>query len=313
MPKLKGFGLGDGEKMMEAKNEFSDVVVPKGVYKAKVKRMTHAVIKKEGPNKGKSRFSILLEIVKTPKLPEKYVGAGVWTGLNVIESGAGLCNDFVNALAGPETARQKALRRAFWTPDIAIDNDGNVLRIGKKKIGSPNGEIVVTIKTKMGKDQQGNARSEVGSFLIPKSEEEEDDDELNEDDVEEDDDLIDDEDEEDEDVDEDDDSDDVDDDEDDDSDDDDSDEDDADNEDDESDEDEDEDDEEDDNEAGDELREELDGLSLVALRKRAKASAGLKSTTGLEKEDLIEKIMDAELAADDDGEGEDEDDEDEPF
>jgi len=178
MPKVKPFGIGDVDDLVDAKNEYSSEVVPKGIYKAKVKRMTMGTINKAGENKGKTRFGILCEVVGgSKKLPDKYIGAGVWTGINVIKSGAGFCNDFINALAGPDEAAQKALRRSFWKPDILVDDEGNVIRIGKKKVGSPNGELVVWIKTKMGKDQNGDPRAEVQSFLLPKGAKDDDDDE----------------------------------------------------------------------------------------------------------------------------------------
>jgi hypothetical protein len=211
MPKLKPFGIGDVDDMVNAKNEFTNEVVPKGVYTAKVKRMTHGTIRKEGVNKGKSRFSILLEVtglVGGGKLPAKYKGAGVWDGINVIQSGAGRANDFIDALAGEDPAKQKALRRSFWKPDIFVDGENQVKKIGRLVVGSPEGERVVVIKTKMGKDQDGNPRAEVASYMTLKSSEsdddvedaaEEDDDDLEDDEDDSDEDDEDDEDEDDED------------------------------------------------------------------------------------------------------------------
>lgn len=295
MPKVKPFGIGDVDDLVDAKNEYSSEVVPKGIYKAKVKRMTMGTINKAGENKGKTRFGILCEVVGgSKKLPDKYIGAGVWTGINVIKSGAGFCNDFINALAGPDEAAQKALRRSFWKPDILVDDEGNVIRIGKKKVGSPNGELVVWIKTKMGKDQNGDPRAEVQSFLLPKGAKDDDDEDDDEDE-----DDVEDADDDDEDDDDDDDA----------SDDDDEDEDDEDSDDDEDEEDDDdeEDDEEDEDDDDGARKAELEALTIAKLRPIAKALD--IDTKGLDKVALISSILEEEAEAA--GSADDEDDEDE--
>ncbi|QEA11433.1 hypothetical protein SEA_PENELOPE2018_60 [Mycobacterium phage Penelope2018] len=296
MPKLKPFGIGDVEDMINAENSFNTEVVPKGVYQAKVKRMKHATIQKEGPNKGKSRFWILMEVVGPKSTPKKYIGASISHNINVIESGAGFCNDFLNALAGPEPAKQAALKRAFWAADIVVDSDGHVMKIGKKRVnGDGNGELVVTVKTKLGKDtRSGDPQAQVDKFLVPQANDDDDDDDLDED-LEDDDDLADvDEDEDDVDEDEDD-EDDVDE-----EDSDDEDDEDDEDEDDEDDEDEDDEDEEEDGES-DSRRAELEALTIAKLRVEAKR-VGVPPATikGQSKDELIDTIIDAE--ADSDGE-----------
>ncbi|AXQ52897.1 hypothetical protein SEA_NEFERTHENA_33 [Microbacterium phage Neferthena] len=74
------------------------------------------------------------------------------------------------------------------------------------------------------------------------------------------------------------------------------------------DEDEDEGEEEGDEEEDDELREEIEALTLAALRKRAKG-LGI-DTDGVKKDELVELVLEEELAGDDEEDDEEDDDED---
>jgi hypothetical protein len=154
---------------------------PKGSYVAKVKRMTLGHIKKEGENKGKPRISVLLEIVSGAGAngldDEKYQyrGAPVWDGLNIIKAQTGRVNGFLHALTDGSDAEKRAVETAFWPPngpkaDKVARRDGgppdvHITHIGKYNIGSPDGECLVRITTKMGKDLDQNPRAEIGSYL----------------------------------------------------------------------------------------------------------------------------------------------------
>ena len=197
MPKLKPFNISGMEDVMDAEPTFRDIPAPpKGRYKVRLKRMTHGTIR-SGDNAGAPRFNCLLELIG-PKSAERYVGYGFWHGLNLTKQGAGYVNQFLNGVAGSSESAQRALRKAFWAADIVVDDDGHVQRIGKTKIGSPDGQLTLDITTRMGKDRDGNPRAEVVSVLVPQndsgssvdaSDDDEDDDAILDDDVEEDSDV----------------------------------------------------------------------------------------------------------------------------
>lgn len=169
MPKLKPFNISGMEDVIDAEPNFRDIPTPpKGRYKVRLKRMTHGTIR-SGDNAGAPRFNCLLELIG-PKSADKYVGYGFWHGLNLTKQGAGYVNQFLNGVAGSSESAQRSLRKAFWGADIVVDDDGHVQRIGKTKIGSPDGQLTLEITTRLGKDRDGNARAEVVSVLVPQNE-----------------------------------------------------------------------------------------------------------------------------------------------
>lgn len=169
MPKLKPFNISGMQDVVDAEPTIRDIPAPpKGRYKVRLKRMTHGTIR-SGDNAGAPRFNCLLELIG-PKSAEKYTGYGFWHGLNLTKQGAGYVNQFLNGLAGSSESAQRALRKAFWDADIVVDDDSHVVKIGKTKIGSPDGQLTLEITTRMGKDRDGNPRAEVVSVLVPQNE-----------------------------------------------------------------------------------------------------------------------------------------------
>lgn len=160
---------------------YSGPIPPKGSYVAKIKRMTLGKIAKEGPNKGKPRLSVLLEIVSGQGAESiddkeyKYRGAPVWDGVNIIKSQAGRANMFAHSLTDGSDKAKRAVENKFWPPNMDIraervdrrdgGTDIHIKSIGQYKINSPNGETLVRITTKMGKDLEKNARAEVSQYL----------------------------------------------------------------------------------------------------------------------------------------------------
>jgi len=160
---------------------YTGPVPPKGSYVAKIKRITMTKIKAEGPNKGKPRLSVLCEIVGGQGAEflgdpnYKYQGAPVWDGVNIIKAQAGRANMFIHALTDGSDAEKRAVENKFWPPNMDVRaekeqrRDGgeviHIKSIGKYKINSPNGEILVRIVTKMGKDLDGNPRAEISQYL----------------------------------------------------------------------------------------------------------------------------------------------------
>lgn len=156
-------------------------IPPKGSYIAKIKRITMGKIAKEGENKGKPRLSILLEIVSGQGAEDindteyKYRGAPVWDGVNIIKSQAGRANMFIHSLTDGTDAAKRAVENKFWPPNMDVraekasrrdgTEDIHIKSIGNYKIDSPNGETLVRIVTKMGKDLNGNSRAEISQYL----------------------------------------------------------------------------------------------------------------------------------------------------
>lgn len=188
MPKLKPFNISGMEDVVDAEptTTYRDIPAPpKGRYKVRLKRMTHGTIR-SGDNAGAPRFNCLLELIG-PSSADKYMGYGFWHGLNLTKQGAGYVNQFLNGLAGGSESAQRSLRKAFWGADIVVDEDGHVQRIGKTKIGSPDGQLTLEITSRLGKDRDGNARAEVVSVLVPQNDsasfETEDDEDEDDDDI----------------------------------------------------------------------------------------------------------------------------------
>lgn len=161
--------------------EYKGDVPPKGLYIVRLKRMTMVQIKSEA-NKGKPRLNILFEVVggagsngiEDPNY--QYLGAPIWDGLNIIKGSEGRAQGFIHALTDGSDAQKKAIENAFWPPNQDIRGekeksfdgsreDVHIKSIGKVKIGSPNGQTLLKITTKMGKSLQGEPRAEVAGYL----------------------------------------------------------------------------------------------------------------------------------------------------
>lgn len=182
--------------------------LPKGSWPAKVKRMEVKKIQAQGPNHGKPRISILLE-VQTNHLKDeakhKYHGAPVWDGLNIIEGSEGFVNGFLHALTDGSPAAKKAVESAFWDDDKGPDKkvitiqggpregqkETHLTKIGKYVISSPNGEHMIQITTRAGKNLDGDYAPQVASFISykgpqPSADDEDSDVDVEDDDIEED-------------------------------------------------------------------------------------------------------------------------------
>lgn len=173
-------GKGD-EAWGAGQNNYDGPVPPKASYVAKIKRITMGKIKKEGENKGKPRLSVLLEIVSGQGADSiddkeyKYRGAPVWDGVNIIKSQTGRANAFIHALTDGSDSAKRTVESKFWPPNMDVraekvarrdgSEDVHIMRIGPYQINSPNGETLVRIVTKMGKDLDGNPRAEVAQYL----------------------------------------------------------------------------------------------------------------------------------------------------
>lgn len=181
--KVKWDVEGKGEAAWGGSGErYAGDMPPKGSYIAKLKRVTMGKIKAEGENKGKPRLSILLEIVGgkgadgVDDMDYKYYGAPVWDGVNIIKAQAGRANMFIHSLTDGSDPAKRAIENVFWPPNMDVRAEQikntktsvvttHIKSIGKTVIGSPNGDILVRIVTKVGKDLEGKARAEVSEYL----------------------------------------------------------------------------------------------------------------------------------------------------
>jgi hypothetical protein len=291
-----------GEVKEPSKGGGMKVRPPEGTYKGKLTQMK---LNTQGD------VPILITVTelimpKSKKALAKSDGYWVWERFRLTDQAAPYLNGFLNALAGSEKAGL-VLQKDVWERgalETKEEDGGDVLRIGKFKVGSPEGTRLISLAlthdeyVKRGTEDEMVETVRVTRWMsatgsLEESDDEEDvlDDTDDTDDLE-DDDSIDDDDDEDED--------------DDDLDDDDSDDD--------EDEDEDEDGDADDEEAA--LRSELADLDLKALRLKARDDLDISAadTKGKSEEEVIDMIVEAALGddADDDDDDDDDDLDDEP-
>lgn len=245
---------------------------PKGRTRVLIKKVTS----KENKN-GDQMLTVTCEIAeKGSKADQKFNGYAMWERLNVTEQGAPYLKRFLTAIG--------ATWNDFISKTVADETEDPMVitKIGSVKIDK---QPEAWVSVKHGTDMNDEEVAEVGRFLPPQDE---DDDISDDDDDEDDDDDIE-----------------VEEDDEDDEDSDDSDDDDDDDEDDEDDEEDEDEDEEDDSE--EELRSELKGLKVPALRKRAIRAGADEDDMPSKKADIIDLIVELELEDED----EDEEDEDE--
>lgn len=173
MPRVKWDIDGKGVTAAGGQGGYSGPDLPKGSYVAKVKRMTLGRIKSQGANHNKPRISVLLEVCG-PESAKQYFGAPVWDGLNIIDSSVPFVNAFLHGLTNGSDSEKKAVESAFWPPNgpmtkkeanKAGDEVIHITKIGKYNINSPQGEQLVQITVRAGRDLSGNYRPEISGYL----------------------------------------------------------------------------------------------------------------------------------------------------
>lgn len=172
MGKIKFDQWTDGnEAEIDSASGFYDGPVPPGrkIYRLKVRRMELGKAGPDAKNPGAPKILVLLECQTKKSHPDaQYDGYGFFHNLNVTKQGAPFVNQFLDALAqGDEEAATK-LKKDFWGGNAVVDGDGegHVIRIGSKKINSPDGEQIVYALTKRA-TWNGNEKLEVVKFLWP--------------------------------------------------------------------------------------------------------------------------------------------------
>lgn len=141
---------------------------PKGLYRTKLKvlRLTETGPKSQNP--GSPMLKLILELQARPNKPEaKFDGYGIFHNLNVTDQGKGWVNQFLDALTDGSEEECRKIRRAFWGGEFVVDGEakGDCVRIGSKRIDSPNGENIVYVNTFIQK-YEGEDQLRVRKFLI---------------------------------------------------------------------------------------------------------------------------------------------------
>lgn len=150
---------------------YSGPNLPKGSYRCKLKRMTLGEINSMGANKGKPRITVLLEVVGPPEASQ-YFGHPVWDGLNIIKPSIPFVNAFLHGLTDGSESAKRAVEKSFWDDGPLVTKVKNkkgevqkhITKIGKYKIGSPNGEIEVQV-TAAPDEYQGKFKAKVTNYI----------------------------------------------------------------------------------------------------------------------------------------------------
>lgn len=168
MPSMR-FNIKGAVGNEDAGGTFYDGPIPaKGTYTGKLKIVKVQEIK-NGANAGKPRLQILAEITG-PKNAKNIkggscIGAGVWGGANVTDQGVPFVNQFLNALTNGSEAQKVAIQKAFWEKSVPTDDEGNIEKIGRWLINSPNGELPVAFTVKHS-TYNGELQAQIGRWLV---------------------------------------------------------------------------------------------------------------------------------------------------
>lgn len=161
MPKFN-FGLDVTDvDAAEGFGDYEGPLPPNGAYDGRLKVVKIAKIKSE-KNAGKLRLQIGVEITH----PD-FKGYFAWGGVNLTDQGAPFVNQFLRAITDGSDSEFNAIRKAFSSSaGVVVDEKKeNVLKIGKWKIDSPQGELPIKVQLKQ-RTWDGVTRAGVQTFLL---------------------------------------------------------------------------------------------------------------------------------------------------
>lgn len=164
MPKFNLNINGVDVEAAEGREEWKGPLPPKGSYPAKLRLVQVKQIKGKSDN----RLSIMA-VLDTKNDPDRaqYDGCPVWGGVNLTEQGIPYINQFLQAISTDETDYLK-VKRSFYAGFVTDEKKVNVLKIGTKRINSPEGELSIMIS--LGHNfYDGKTNAKIGSFLPPGS------------------------------------------------------------------------------------------------------------------------------------------------
>lgn len=131
MTRIKFDVDGVGVEASEGAKIYDGPPPPRGVYPVQVNYAAFKTIKKEGPNKGKKRMTVIFQITEG-----KYKGASIFDGFNMTTEGIPYVNAFLHAFTDGSPAQKLKMETAMWKNGPIVNDKGEVLQIGPVKFKS---------------------------------------------------------------------------------------------------------------------------------------------------------------------------------
>lgn len=158
MPKFNLAINGVGQDIAEGREDWKGPLPPKGSYPAKLRLVKVKQIKGKTDNR--------LQIMVILNTGDEYDGCPVFGGVNLTEQGIPYVNQFLAALTDGSDSQIEAIEKAFYAGFVVDEKKENVIKIGSKKINSPEGELPIVIS--LGHSNwEGQTRPKINSFLLP--------------------------------------------------------------------------------------------------------------------------------------------------
>lgn len=158
MPKFNLSINGVGDEIAEGFEDWKGPLPPKGSYPAILKLVKVKQIKGKTDNR--------LQIMVTLNTGDEYDKCPVFGGVNLTDQGIPYINQFLAALSDGSDADIEKIEKAFYAGFVVDEKKENVLKIGVKKINSPEGTLPIMIS--LGHNvYEGQTRPKINSYLLP--------------------------------------------------------------------------------------------------------------------------------------------------
>jgi hypothetical protein len=158
MPKFNLGINGVGQEVAEARQDWDGPLPPKGVYPGILKIVRVKQIKGKTDNR--------LQILVTLNTGDEYDKCPVWGGVNLTDQGIPYVNQFLAALTDGSDSEIDKIEKAFYAGFVVDEKKTEVIRIGTKKINSPEGTLPILIS--LGHNTwEGKVNPKILSFLLP--------------------------------------------------------------------------------------------------------------------------------------------------
>jgi hypothetical protein len=158
MPKFNLSINGVGQDIAEGREDWSGPLPPKGSYPAILKLVRVKQIKGKTDNR--------LQIMAVLNTGDQYDGCPVWGGVNLTDQGIPYVNQFLASLTDGSESEIEKIEKAFYTGFVVDEKKTEVLKIGTKRINSPDGKLPIMIS--LGHSTyEGKTNPKIMSFLLP--------------------------------------------------------------------------------------------------------------------------------------------------
>lgn len=158
MPKFNLNINGVGQEIAEGREEWKGPLPPKGSYPAVLKLVKVKQIKGKTDNR--------LQIMVILNTGDEYDGCPVFGGVNLTDQGIPYVNQFLAALTDGSDSEIEKVQKQFYAGFVVDEKKENVLKIGTKKINSPEGTLPIMVSVSHS-TWEGKVRPQIGSFLLP--------------------------------------------------------------------------------------------------------------------------------------------------